>query len=238
MRPLQVREVALEAVARARAGLGPTLIEAETYRFRGHSLADPDELRRKEEKEHYAVSTRCCLLACLNPIIPVLSMLGPCLHPGLSVCRWIKPSRLRHAALVLLCQHMTDSQRVEQSAFHIALSSQDQCLMLFEAWRSRSCSHVRGCQCNMSHHGEHAALFASKDLVRLSSAVQARDPIPQLKKVILEGNILTQDELKAIEKDVLAEVDAAVQFAEESPKPVSLLPSVLTLLFASTSACP
>lgn len=97
----KVREVALEAVARARAGLGPTLIEAETYRFRGHSLADPDELRRKEEKEHYA----------------------------------------------------------------------------------------------------------------------ARDPIPQLKKVILEGNILTQDELKAIEKDVLAEVDAAVQFAEESPKP-------------------
>ena len=52
---MQVREVAIEAVARARAGLGPTLIECETYRFRGHSLADPDELRRKEEKEHYAV---------------------------------------------------------------------------------------------------------------------------------------------------------------------------------------
>lgn len=68
--------------------------------------------------------------------------------------------------------------------------------------------------------------------------MQARDPIPQLKKVILEGNILTQDELKAIEKDVLAEVDAAVQFAEESPKPVSPLPSALALLVASTSACP
>ena len=37
------------------AETGPTLIEAETYRFRGHSLADPDELRSKEEKEHYAV---------------------------------------------------------------------------------------------------------------------------------------------------------------------------------------
>ena len=49
----QVREVAQEAVARARRGDGPTLIEAETYRFRGHSLADPDELRLKEEKEHY-----------------------------------------------------------------------------------------------------------------------------------------------------------------------------------------
>lgn len=51
---LQVREVALEAIARARRGDGPTLIEAETYRFRGHSLADPDELRSKEEKAHYA----------------------------------------------------------------------------------------------------------------------------------------------------------------------------------------
>jgi len=50
---LKVREVALEAIARARRGEGPTLIEAETYRFRGHSLADPDELRPKEEKARY-----------------------------------------------------------------------------------------------------------------------------------------------------------------------------------------
>jgi pyruvate dehydrogenase E1 component alpha subunit len=50
---LAVRSVAQEAVARARAGEGPTLIEALTYRFRGHSLADPDELRQKEEKEFW-----------------------------------------------------------------------------------------------------------------------------------------------------------------------------------------
>ncbi len=48
---LAVRAVAQEAVARARAGEGPTLIECLTYRFRGHSLADPDELRSKSEKE-------------------------------------------------------------------------------------------------------------------------------------------------------------------------------------------
>lgn len=48
---LAVRSVAQEAVARARAGEGPTLIECLTYRFRGHSLADPDELRSKAEKE-------------------------------------------------------------------------------------------------------------------------------------------------------------------------------------------
>jgi pyruvate dehydrogenase E1 component alpha subunit len=54
---MQVREVAIEAIERARRGEGPTLIEAETYRFRGHSLADPDELRDKAEKAHYQV--RC-----------------------------------------------------------------------------------------------------------------------------------------------------------------------------------
>ena len=53
MDALAVRQVAQEAVARARAGEGPTLIEAMTYRFRGHSLADPDELRSKEEKEFW-----------------------------------------------------------------------------------------------------------------------------------------------------------------------------------------
>nr|YP_010338087.1 pyruvate dehydrogenase E1 component alpha subunit [Erythrolobus coxiae]UNJ17672.1 pyruvate dehydrogenase E1 component alpha subunit [Erythrolobus coxiae] len=48
---LAVRRVAEAAIARARKGEGPTLIEALTYRFRGHSLADPDELRSKQEKE-------------------------------------------------------------------------------------------------------------------------------------------------------------------------------------------
>ncbi len=48
---LAVRRVTLEAAKRARLGEGPTLIEALTYRFRGHSLADPDELRSRDEKE-------------------------------------------------------------------------------------------------------------------------------------------------------------------------------------------
>nr|QCI05838.1 Pyruvate dehydrogenase E1 component alpha subunit [Dasysiphonia japonica] len=50
MNVLAVRSVALKAIERARNGNGPTLIEALTYRFRGHSLADPDELRSRQEK--------------------------------------------------------------------------------------------------------------------------------------------------------------------------------------------
>jgi pyruvate dehydrogenase E1 component alpha subunit len=50
---LAVREVAGRAVARARAERRPTLIEARTYRFRGHSMRDPAGAvyRTKEEVE-------------------------------------------------------------------------------------------------------------------------------------------------------------------------------------------
>nr|AOM64502.1 pyruvate dehydrogenase E1 component alpha subunit [Riquetophycus sp.] len=48
---LAIRQVAQQAINRARSGEGPTLIEALTYRFRGHSLADPDELRSRQEKD-------------------------------------------------------------------------------------------------------------------------------------------------------------------------------------------
>jgi pyruvate dehydrogenase E1 component alpha subunit len=50
---LAVRAATRRAVERARAGEGPTLLECLTYRFRGHSLADPDELRSAEEKEFW-----------------------------------------------------------------------------------------------------------------------------------------------------------------------------------------
>ena len=42
-----------EAVARARRGEGPTLIEARTYRFYGHSLGDMEEYRSREEVDDW-----------------------------------------------------------------------------------------------------------------------------------------------------------------------------------------
>ena len=48
-----VRDAALDAVARARTGGGPTLIEAQTYRHYGHSKSDPARYRPKEEVERW-----------------------------------------------------------------------------------------------------------------------------------------------------------------------------------------
>jgi pyruvate dehydrogenase E1 component alpha subunit len=47
---LAVRQAMQQAAATAREGKGPTLIEAVTYRFRGHSLADPARYRTREEE--------------------------------------------------------------------------------------------------------------------------------------------------------------------------------------------
>jgi len=46
-----VRTVLGEAIDLARKEKRPTLIEAETYRYRGHSMSDPGKYRRKEEVE-------------------------------------------------------------------------------------------------------------------------------------------------------------------------------------------
>ena len=44
-----VREASAESVRRVRAGQGPVFLEAVTYRFRGHSMADPVQYRDNEE---------------------------------------------------------------------------------------------------------------------------------------------------------------------------------------------
>jgi pyruvate dehydrogenase E1 component alpha subunit len=50
---LAVYEAAKEAVQRARAGKGPTLIECKTYRHKGHSRVDPATYRPKEEVDDW-----------------------------------------------------------------------------------------------------------------------------------------------------------------------------------------
>jgi TPP-dependent pyruvate/acetoin dehydrogenase alpha subunit len=48
---LAVRTVIGDAIELARKEKRPTLIEAETYRYRGHSMSDPGKYRTKEEVE-------------------------------------------------------------------------------------------------------------------------------------------------------------------------------------------
>ncbi|MGW4127249.1 thiamine pyrophosphate-dependent dehydrogenase E1 component subunit alpha [Amycolatopsis japonica] len=51
--PQAVHDAVADAVTRARAGEGPTLIEAMTYRWKGHSKSDKNLYRTREEIEQW-----------------------------------------------------------------------------------------------------------------------------------------------------------------------------------------
>jgi pyruvate dehydrogenase E1 component alpha subunit len=53
MSPEDVHNAVLRAVNRAREKGGPTLLEIKTYRYKGHSMSDPQKYRTKEELEEY-----------------------------------------------------------------------------------------------------------------------------------------------------------------------------------------
>ncbi|MFT4204345.1 MAG: pyruvate dehydrogenase (acetyl-transferring) E1 component subunit alpha [Chitinophagaceae bacterium] len=66
MKPEDVHEAIARAAKRAREGDGPTLLEIQTYRYKGHSISDPSKYRTKEELESYKSQ---------DPILEVLGVI-------------------------------------------------------------------------------------------------------------------------------------------------------------------
>lgn len=60
---LEVQDAARAAIAHVRSGAGPTFLELETYRFRAHSMFDPELYRSKEEVARWRARDPLELLA-------------------------------------------------------------------------------------------------------------------------------------------------------------------------------
>lgn len=66
MSPEAVHEAIEEAAERARKGEGPTLLDIRTYRYKGHSMSDPQKYRSKDEVKEY--QSKDPIEHCLNVI--------------------------------------------------------------------------------------------------------------------------------------------------------------------------
>jgi len=66
------------------------------------------------------------------------------------------------------------------------------------------------------HSVSDPAKYRSKEEVK---SYQEKDPVKRTEARILEENIATEEEIKAIKNAIKAEIDEAVKFAEESPLP-------------------
>jgi pyruvate dehydrogenase E1 component alpha subunit len=53
MNVMEVRQATLEILEKIRAGSGPFLLEVMTYRYRGHSMGDPERYRKADEVHHW-----------------------------------------------------------------------------------------------------------------------------------------------------------------------------------------
>ena len=53
---IAVREATSYAIDRVRAGAGPVFLEAMTYRYRGHSMADPVNYRENDEVDEWRIN--------------------------------------------------------------------------------------------------------------------------------------------------------------------------------------
>jgi len=53
---LDVMDAVTEAIERARSGKGPTIVETETYRYKGHFEGDRQKYRTQDEIHNYRIT--------------------------------------------------------------------------------------------------------------------------------------------------------------------------------------
>lgn len=79
----------------------------------------------------------------------------------------------------------------------------------------------------MGHSKSDANAYRTREEIE---SWRAKDPIPHMRQYLIENNVATAGELEAVEASALAEIEAAIEFANNSPMPA--LETVLEDVYA------
>ena len=97
-----VYEAMQRAVARARAGEGPTFIEAKTYRIEGHFVGDPEMYRTKDETQKIYADTDPLKAFAAKGVLPEKQLEG--------IRQSIKQKIVNAKAFALACEYPDSSE--------------------------------------------------------------------------------------------------------------------------------
>jgi pyruvate dehydrogenase E1 component alpha subunit len=92
-----VHNALIEASARARKGDGPTFLNIMTYRYKGHSMSDPQKYRTKEEVAHY------------QSIDPIETTLVTILKKKYATQKWVEEIDEKVNAIVQECVDFSEN---------------------------------------------------------------------------------------------------------------------------------
>jgi len=135
---IRVYDAARHALGQIRAGNGPQLLEFETYRFRGHSMADPGSYRPRAEVqahiEHDPVKTVINEVESGYPTREEIANSGPDLIEQLLG----HPSAINHFDAEQVEQLRQDVEGIVDDAIEFALQSPQPSME--DAWSSLYCN--------------------------------------------------------------------------------------------------
>ncbi len=188
---LAVRESVAEGIRLAREERRPTLIEAFTYRYRGHSAADPEVYREREEVEEWQEKD------------PIENFARRCIEAGVLGQREVQEVRDKAEATVLAAVEFADASDEP------ALDTLYENLYVLD---SKSGWYAVDERSPEPHRGEHEGEMpdAARELAEAGAAYAAQEPDGSRPNPAVDG-----DAELGVEPEVAEEVEDIVPPAQQ-----------------------
>ena len=216
-------EVTKEALRRVREDRQPVLVEAITYRFRGHSMADPEEYRTKEQVEEWRKRDPLQTFAkrlvdeevlteddvkeideqAVAAIDEAVAFADQSAHP--------EPELYKRA-----CAYRMHGERVDGDDLVAVLQAAERLLARARDEREPAVLEAMTYRYRGHSVADAGLSYRSKEEI---AEHQAHDPIDRAEAALRERGVLGDDDLDAMRERAEARVREAVEFADRSRQP-------------------